>query len=152
MRKILYSLSTVLVVLFFISCKKSDSGSSASAKTVANLSGTYKITAINVFSMGVNFDGYAQLKDCEKDNIITLQNTLEAVFNDAGIVCSPSEESTGTWSLSSNSDSLSVYGLPTYPNGITGFITSWNGTTLVLTANVVVVSKPSTVTLTLFKQ
>jgi len=152
MRKILLTVSAFIFVIVFASCKKSNSSSGSNAKTVENLSGSYKITAINVFALGTNFDEYASLKDCEKDNIIKLDNTLTAEFNDVGIVCSPSEESTGTWSLSSNSDSVSVYGLPAYPNGITGFITSWNGTTLVLTANEVISSQPSTITLTLFKQ
>ena len=49
-----------------------------------------------------------------------------ASFVDAGVKCVPPSDSTGTWSLSSNTDTLYVAGSASY-------IKSWDGSTLVLT-------------------
>ena len=141
----------ILGVMVINACKKSDSGSS-NARTVQNLSGSYMISAISVTANGITIDEFANLKACEKDNIIILKTDLTLVYNDAGTVCTPSEESTGTWALSANSDTLKVNGIPSFPTGLDGFIKSWDGTTLVLTTSQVVSGIPATAAITMAKK
>ena len=87
MRKIHLSISAIALVLIFGACKKSNSTTTSDAKTVDNLSGTYLFTAINVTTGGVSFDEFASLKDCEKDNTITLHTDLTVDYTDAGTQC-----------------------------------------------------------------
>ena len=129
MKKILLTTSAISLFLVF-SCKKSDSGSTGGTpapKTVASLTGTYKLTAQTLSTNGVVVDEYATvLQPCERDNLATLKSDLTYVGTDDGIVCDPPETSTGTWNISSNSDSLVIDNFAT-------FIKSWDGKTLVLT-------------------
>jgi hypothetical protein len=152
MRKSLWILSLLSLLLVFLSCKKSNTTSNSNAKTVQNLSGSYMITAINVNSSGLNFDEYASLTACQKDNIIKLNTDLTADYEDVGTVCTPSETSSGNWSLSSNSDSLSVSGISAFPSGLSAFIQTWTGTTLVLVGTNQISGTIATTTVTLAKQ
>jgi len=152
MRKSSWILSLLALFLVFSACKKSSSPNNSSAKTVQNLSGSYLITAINVNSNGINFDEYASLTACQKDNIIKLNTDLTADYLDVGTVCTPSESSSGNWSLSSNSDSLTVSGISAFPNGLTAFIQSWTGTTLILVGTNQISGTTATTTVTLAKQ
>jgi hypothetical protein len=152
MRKRHWILSLLSLFLVIIACKKTTPSSNPDAKTVQNLSGSYLITAINVNSSGVNFDEYASLTACQKDNIVKLNTDLSADYEDVGIICTPSETSTGTWSLSSNSDSLSISGISTFPQGLSALIQSWNGTTLVLVGTNQISGTTATTTVTLAKQ
>ena len=151
MRKIYLSVSAIALVLIFGACKKSNT-TTADAKTVENLSGVYTISAINVSTGGVNFDEFITLKDCEKDNTITLLTDLTLEYTDAGTPCSPPESSTGTWKLSSNSDSLYITGISTFPQGVGALIQTWNGTTLVLNGTNDISGHIATTTITLNKQ
>jgi len=151
MRKIYLSVSAIALVLIFVACKKSNTTTS-DAKTVENLSGTYKISAINVSTGGVNFDEYASLKDCEKDNTITLHSDLTVDYTDAGTVCDPPESSTGNWKLSSNADSLYITGISTFPQGVGALIQSWNGSTLIVNGTNEISGHIVSTTITLNKQ
>jgi hypothetical protein len=124
MRKIL--IACLATALFFAinACKKDSSNSNN--KTVANLSGTYGISAITGNFGGISLNLYDSLPACEKDNTIQLNSNMTAVFVDAGTKCVPPSDSSGVWSLSSNSDTL-------YLAGTAAFIKSWDGSTLVLT-------------------
>jgi hypothetical protein len=150
MRIIRLTISAIALFLVYTACKKTNSP--ANAKTVQDLSGSYKITAISVTASGITFDEFASLKDCEKDNIIKLNMDLTAQFIDTGIVCVPPETANGTWNLFSNNDSLSLTGVPAFPNGVTGFIKSWDGTTLVLAGSQVISNQLASTTITLYKQ
>jgi hypothetical protein len=114
----------LLVLLVAVACKKSDSNNSA--RTVANLSGTYKLTALTGEYLSISINIYDSLPACEKDNLIKLNTDLTAVFTDAGTKCNPPEDSTGVWALSG--DSL-------YVGDIAGKIKSFDGKTLVLTGD-----------------
>ena len=152
MRKIYLSVPAIALVLIFGACKKSNTTTTSDAKTVENLSGTYTISAINVSTGGINFDEFASLKDCEKDNTITLHTDLTLDYTDAGTQCDPPETSTGTWKLSSNSDSLYINGISTFPDGVGALIQNWNGKTLVLNGTNDISGHIATTTITLNKQ
>lgn len=151
MTKIRLALSIFALFLVFTACKKTNTTNSTD-KTVAALSNSYKITAINVNALGLNFDEYATLEDCQKDNIVKLNTDLTSEYIDAGVACAPPEGTSGNWALSSNSDSITVSGVPAFPTGLTAFIKTWDGTTLVLTETQLVNTTPTTTTLTLYKQ
>jgi hypothetical protein len=154
MRKILLASSAFGLLLFAsVSCSKSNNSSSPSnARTVQNFSGYYIITAATVTVSGVPFDEYASWDACQKDNMIYLKSDLSAQFIDTGIVCVPPQSANGNWSLSSNTDSISVSGIPSFPQEVTGFITSWDGKKLILTGNETISMNTATVVLTLNKQ
>ena len=145
MLKIVSAASALVFLIAFNACKKSDNNNNSSAKTVANLSGTYGITSItaNVFGASVNL--YDSLPACDQDNLIQLDTNLTAHFIDANIVCVPPSDSTGTWSLSSGADTIYVAGGASY-------IKSFDGKTLVLTNQENISGFPVTATTTLSKK
>jgi ABC-type Fe3+-citrate transport system substrate-binding protein len=148
MRKIALAASIGCLILVINACKKSDSNSSnPSARTVQNFSGSYGITAITANVLGLNVNLYDSLPACDRDNIIQLDTNKTAQFIDAGVACVPPSDSTGTWSLSSNTDTLYIAGSP-------NFIKSWDGKTLVLTSveNITGIPVPVTATTTLAKK
>ncbi len=86
--------------------------------------GPYKLVALTTWvSGGMTSNVYDSIDDCEKDNLIQLNTNLTAANIDAGIQCSPPENSTGTWHLAGDS----LY-LDTNPAKINSF----DGKTLVL--------------------
>jgi hypothetical protein len=146
MRKIYVASAAIGLLLGFFACKKSNSNSSPSnARTVQNFSGDYSLTALKGSILGVTINLYDSLPPCEQDNVIQLNANMTAQFIDSGLQCNPPSDSTGTWSLSSNTDTL-------YVANSANFITSWDGTTLVLTGTQVVSGFPATVTTTLVKK
>jgi Lipocalin-like domain len=146
MRKIFVASMAIALFLVFNACKKSDNNNS-NARTVQNLSGSYTITALSGNVLGTTVNLYDSLPACDKDNLITLNSNMTAAFVDAGTKCAPPSDSTGTWSLSANTDSL-------YLASTAAFIKSWDGKTLVLTNSQTVsgIPLPITVTTTLAKQ
>jgi hypothetical protein len=85
-------------------CKKEKANTSGCAIDVANLSGAYKLTALQYKSDAntAAVDYLAFLDDCEKDNILHLNSNGSYKEEDAGTVCTPSETSVGTWQLHGN--------------------------------------------------
>lgn len=148
MRKIALAASVFSFILVINACKKSDSSSSnPSARTVQNFSGSYNLTAITASVLGLNVNLYDSLPACDRDNVIQLDSNKTAHFIDAGVVCVPPSDSTGTWSLSSNTDTL-------YVAGTANFIKSWDGKTLMLSSveNITGIPVPITATTTLVKK
>jgi hypothetical protein len=145
MRKIYIVSAAIALLLGFFACKKSNNNSPSNARTVANFSGNYDLTALQGSIFGVTVNLYDSLPPCERDNVIQLNANLIANFIDSGVKCVPPSDSTGTWSLSSNTDTL-------YVAGSANFITSWDGTTLVLTGTQTVSGFQATVTSTLVKK
>jgi hypothetical protein len=88
-------------ILFSCKKDKSNDQSSGCSVTVANLAGTYKLTALQykLTASSQPIDYLTTMDACEKDDILTLKNNGTYVHTDAGIVCSPSESNEGTWSL-----------------------------------------------------
>ena len=149
MRKIALAASIGTLILVINACKKSDSNSSSNpgARTIQNFSGTYKLTAITASVLGLNVNLYDSLPDCDKDNVIELDTNKTARFIDAGVACVPPSDSTSTWSLSSNTDTL-------YIAGTANFIKLWDGTNLMLasTENITGIPVPVAATTTLVKK
>jgi hypothetical protein len=131
-------------LLLMASCSKS--GSNNSAVTVANISGTYKLSAL-VYSQGsISINVYDSLPVCEQDNEIILKTDSSATYVDAGTVCAPPEDDNGQWHLSGDSLYLGDNG---------GKVKSFNGKTLVLVGNPSIngIIDPTTIaTTTLIKQ
>lgn len=144
MRKIVFAASAITLLLVINACKKSTS-SNSSAKTVQNLSGSYNLTASTANLLGLTINLYDSLPACEKDNIIQLNTNMTAQFIDAGVVCVPPSDSTGSWSLSSNADTI-------YVAGSANFIKSWDGKSLITTSAEQISGFPVTVTTTLVKK
>ena len=127
MTRTLLTFTVFTIFITSISCKKSNTSTGGSGdKTVAGLSGSYKLTAQTLSTDGVVVDEYATYDACEKDDIAKLNTDLTYQTVDAGVVCDPPGNTNGNWNLSSNSDSLII-------DGSSQFIESWNGKTLVLT-------------------
>jgi hypothetical protein len=149
MRKILFAASVIVIFLVINACKKSSS--SNNTRTVQSLSGSYSFTAITANALGQTIDIYDSLPPCERDNIIQLNVNGTASFVDAGIVCVPPSDSTGTWSLSQNTDTIYLAGAASHT---AFYIKSWDGTTLVLTNSETIqqIPVPVTVTSTLAKK
>ena len=145
MRKIYVASAAIALFLGFFACKKSNNSTPSNARTVANFSGNYDLTALQGSIFGVTVNLYDSLPPCERDNVIQLNATMIANFIDSGVKCVPPSDSTGTWSLSANTDTL-------YVAGSANFITSWDGTTLVLTGTQTVSGFQATVTSTLVKK
>ena len=120
----------ILLVTLLLSCSKSGESSASNCDiTSANIAGSYKITAIKYkLSAGApEIDAYSSfLPACQKDDIYVLNANGVANYNDAGVSCSPSASTTGTWSLTGTDITIdsNVYA-----------ITSFDCKTLVATAS-----------------
>jgi hypothetical protein len=144
MRKTALAFSAIAVFLVIDACKKSDNVSS-NARTVQNLSGSYSLVALTANVLGASVNLYDSLPACERDNLIQLNANGSAQFIDAHTPCSPPSDSTGTWSLSANTDTI-------YVAGNASFIQSWDGKTLILNNNEKVNGFPVVAITTLAKQ
>ena len=121
--------AALAAIAIFAACKKSSNKNDSdkndpSARTVANFSASYKLTALRVTSP-IDSNAYNSLDTCDKDNLTVLSSDMTAKIEDVGVVCNPPADSSGTWSLSAKADSI-------YIDGAGQFIKSWDGTTLVL--------------------
>ncbi len=145
MRKTVLAFSAIVVFLVIDACKKSDSVSNSNTRTMQNFSGSYKLVALTANILGVSVNLYDSLPPCEQDNLIQLNVNGVAQFIDANTKCVPPSDSTGTWSLSANTDTI-------YVAGNASFINSWDGKTLVLNNNEKVNGFPVVATTTLMKQ
>lgn len=120
---------TLLIVVALSACSKGDNSAGVNTNlTVQSLSGTYSLKALTWQSSGITVNVYDQLDDCEKDDLIKLNADKTANFIDAGIMCAPPGDDTGTWDL--KGDSLYTSG-----SDLTSKIQSFDGKTLVLTGS-----------------
>jgi len=88
----------------FFACKKEKADAPGCAITVENLSGAYKLTALQ-YKLSQNAapsDFLAYMDDCEKDDIINLKKDGTYKEDDAGTVCDPAKTAEGTWLLHGN--------------------------------------------------
>ena len=130
--KLAFFLFVSSCILLVASCQKSadaapDQGTSdPSAHTVANISGTYALKGLTWNFAGAVTNVYDLLDDCEKDDVFKFNTDMSLVRTDAGTICSPPGNDTGTWLLRNDS----IY-LGQSTSG--GKIKSFDGKTLVLT-------------------
>jgi hypothetical protein len=100
MRKIIFL--AITITFFITSCKKHDDAPACTTDT-ASVSGSYKITAVTYkeSATAAEVDYFNILFDaCERDDIYTFQANGTYQITDAGMVCSPSGNDNGIWSLS----------------------------------------------------
>jgi len=140
-----------------ISCHKDDNGDNNNTCTISmkDIAGTYMVTKAELQPPGsttyTDITGLPPLSDaCMKDNTIVLTETGTATYNDAGVVCTPSETGNGTWSLNGQQMSLKLDQSPVDLS--TATVESFDCKTLVVTANVDSPIPGSKVRVTLTKQ
>src|SRR3954454_6692492 len=92
-------LLSLIIAIAIFSCSKNDDDNNSSAITMENLAGNYKVTSAKVNGIDV-LNTY--LPSCQQDDIYTLNADNTYTITDAGTTCTPSSDTTGTWSLSGN--------------------------------------------------
>jgi len=124
MRKSILALSLLALLS---SCDKNDDDDNKEiTPTVANLSGSYKVTAASANISGQTFNlltNEMYFDNCQKDDLYVLNSNLSYEVKDQGTQCSPSSNDTGTWSL--NGNKLAI-------DGDEATIKSWNGKAFVV--------------------
>lgn len=123
----LYVLFICAAITVLVACSKSGTNGSVTV-SVESLAGTYSLKALVWNYAGVSFNIYDSLDACDKDNLVELKTDKTVNFIDAGIVCDPAADDSGTWDLVG--DSLIFSGSSDFDNAK---IQSFDGTTLVLT-------------------
>jgi len=106
-------------------CKKEKDNTPGCPVTMENLSGAYKLTALQ-YKASANAapaDYLAYMDDCEKDNILNLKSDGTYKEDDAGTVCDTDEADQGTWQLHGNT--------LTSDGKLNGTIASWDCKTMV---------------------
>jgi len=88
----------------FFSCKKEKSSEPGCAVSIENLSGSYKLTALQYKASAdaAPADYLAFMDDCEKDDILILKSDGAYDYNDTGTICSPNGTGHGTWQVNGN--------------------------------------------------
>jgi hypothetical protein len=93
---------TVLVAgIVLFACKKEKDKAPGCPVTMESLSGAYKLTALQYRASAgaVAADYLAYMDDCQKDDVIYLNDDGSYREDDAGTVCDPTEAAAGTWQL-----------------------------------------------------
>ncbi|HEU0064196.1 MAG TPA: lipocalin family protein [Flavisolibacter sp.] len=128
MKKLFFILLIPSLSLIFNSCTKSASASIdvTAAITYQLVAGTYKTTSIVAKdnSSGSQFDLYAQMSSCQKDDTEILSPDGTYYYVDAGTKCNPIGDSTGSWTLNANKITI---------GSINASIQSYDGQNLVVT-------------------
>jgi hypothetical protein len=92
-----------IIGITFSSCQK-ERGNDNCETTMGNIAGSYKLVSLK-YKASANSpeqDYTVFFDDCEKDDIIKLMANGTYEHVDAGIICSPDGNYSGTWSLSGN--------------------------------------------------
>jgi len=116
------SIVLLLSVLIF-SCKKNKDKNCSTDMT--SIAGSYKETAstYKASATAPEEDLFALEDACEKDDIITLNENGNYTYTDAGMVCSPAGDGSGTWSVTGTGINL---------DGTLGTVVSYDCKTLVI--------------------
>jgi hypothetical protein len=125
-RKIMKSMLCIALLCGTLSgCKKDKNEQPSCATTREGLAGTYRLTALKYkMSASAPEQDFLQYLDaCERDDLVTLNANGSYTYQDAGTVCSPSGNDSGTWSVSGST--LTSDGM------INGTISSYDCRTLV---------------------
>lgn len=97
---------------------------------MASIAGTYKITTYTYkaspSSPEQDYTNVFLPNSCERDDLVTLTTDGKYVYTDAGMVCSPPRDTTGTWSL---------LGATLILDGTVTTVKSFDCKTLILTHN-----------------
>ncbi len=93
----------ILSVFLLSACKK-DPVEQDCQRTLAGISGSYKLTSLQ-YKMNASatpVDYLAFMDACEKDDVIVLKANGTYDYNDVGTVCTPSGTDNGVWSVAGN--------------------------------------------------
>jgi len=139
----------IWILLFFsatfFACKKK-TVDTPPAQTKENIAGLYKLTGLTLTTATASetsiIDSY--LTACQKDDLQQLKLDFGYNYIDAGTICSPAGDKTGTWALPATGK-ISI-------NGQLGDIVSFTGTVLVVSRVETVLGTPTTFKSTLTKQ
>lgn len=126
-------LVSVVLLCLFTSCKKDENSNTNCDKTMANIAGSYGIIKLEVGAGGIFQDATNQLDACELDDKIVLNANGTSAYQDAGVACSPSGNSAGTWSISAAGKMTIDDGSGSASDISSADITSFDCSTLVLT-------------------
>ncbi len=123
MKKLIFSCLAFTFLL--TSCDKDDDVCNLSNDSLV---GTYSITAAKFKPVGggSEIDLLAGSSACEKDDLVVFNDNGSIAYQDAGTVCSPSNSSTGTWSLSGNTITI---------DGEAGTVSSFDCSRMVVTGS-----------------
>lgn len=97
-------IAIVLLLTFFVACKKDKSTNKECTLSEASLIGTYTFGSITYKASpsAPPMDASSILDPCEKDDEITLGANGVFTYTDAGTKCNPPGDGTSTWSLQGN--------------------------------------------------
>jgi Lipocalin-like domain len=99
--KLKLAIATLLISSVIFSCKKDKNNGDECPINMNSLSGTYKLISLKykLNSSAPEQDYLAFMDDCEKDDVIILNQSGTYRYQDAGTVCSPNGSSDGEWSV-----------------------------------------------------
>ena len=107
-------LTLALTVFLFSACKK-DPTEPTCTKSMASISGPYKITAAKYKASAASSEEDWMLilfpDACQRDDVYTFKNDGTYTISDVGTVCNPNNSDNGTWSIVG--DNMQVDGDPT---------------------------------------
>ena len=130
-------LITLVFLCLLSSCKKDAATSNTCAKTVANIAGTYSPIKNEISMMNAPFaDITSQWQPCERDDKLILNANGIYTYQDLGISCTPSGNSSGTWSISSADGKFTINDTGSAQEITNADITSFDCSTLILTGDV----------------
>jgi hypothetical protein len=90
-----YFFAAIAASALLFSCKKNDKTSCDN--TVAALAGNYKITKVTL--AGQDITQQAFFDACLKDDVLQLKADKTLIYDDAGTLCNPPADGTGTWDV-----------------------------------------------------
>ena len=121
-----------LAFTLFVSCDKDDDTCN---QDMAGIAGSYRVTAVTYkqtsSSAETDYYNFFFPDACDRDDILTLNANGTYTLTDAGVVCSPSNTDTGTWSQTGNTIIV---------DGEAGTILSFNCDALVFGENDVIIA------------
>jgi len=101
------------------SCKKDKDCSLDSS----SITGTYKVihSYYKANSTTAEVDEYTTWDACEKDDLIKIMAGGALIFQDAGVVCTPAGDESGTWSLNGTTITVAFAGGSPVTESISNF-------------------------------
>jgi hypothetical protein len=96
--------------MLIFACKKKEDQTHTCTTDASSISGSYRVTGYTykASASSPEQDYYNTMfpDACERDDILTFNSNGNWTLKDAGVVCSPSGDDSGTWALSGNTMSI----------------------------------------------
>lgn len=142
-------LPSLVLLSLFISCKKKEASTDVELDvTLANVAGSYKITAAKLTTLGTTQDIYNDpmyFDLCEKDDIIRFTTSGTYTITDLGTMCNPPNNDAGVYSVNTTAKTITV-------DGETGNVKSLTATKLIVEQTMGTGVSASSITVTYTKQ